>query len=362
VGLLSLGLRDRRASASLALLAGANLLFALNYHIPDKEGYFLPVYLVVVLLAAEGFEALVKLAPGGGRGARAAGLVLAATLLLPAVTNWPRVDKSGDRSLPEFTAALLESVPPDSLIVADDQFLVWSTAHAQLVEGRFRDRILVTDYLLCLPWYISHLRRHYPQLALPPSVDELVARRAEEVAGAKGWEIGDLSQRYVERIARTIIEANLPRRRAFYNFHDFKERQEWKGLPVLNRGLTYELFAPGSTLPPPQPWSVDYPDPARYRKKELLSTHWRHVAGTFSTSCNRAGIACISAGRYAEAETAFRRALAYDDGYAQVYLNLGVLHSQYLPDRRKRDEAWGRFLELAPDDEQAPKVRAELGR
>ena len=360
IGLLSLWLRDRRAAVALVLLAGANLAFDLNYHIPDKEGYFLPVYLVAALLAAEGFEALVKLAPWRDRGARAAACALAAALLLPTFANWPRNDKSGDRSLPEFTSALLGSVPSDSLIVADDQFLVWSTAHAQLVEGRFTDRLLVTDYLLCLPWYISHLRRHYPQLVVPATVDELVARRNEEVARAKGWEIGDLSQRYVERIARTIIEANLPRRRVFYNFHDFEERKEWNGLPVLNRGLTYELFEPGRPLPSAEPWAVDYPDPARYRKKELLGIHWRHVAGTFSTSCNRAGIACISAGRYAEAEAAFRRSLAYDDNYAQVYLNLGVLYAQYLPDRGKRDAAWRRFLELAPDDGQAPTVRREL--
>ncbi|MBI3892653.1 MAG: DUF2723 domain-containing protein [Candidatus Wallbacteria bacterium] len=362
IGAVALAMRSRSLAIAMALLVAVNLVFDLNYHIPDKDGYFLGVYLACALCAAEGLAALATMA-GRGRppGQRAVATAVAGLLLLaaPAVVNRPLVDKSSNRSLPEFTEELFKRLPPGGLLMVDDQFLIWSAAYVQLLERRYVDRMVVNDYLLCLPWYVHHLRRRYPQLVLPSSVDELVGERGAEVAKAKGWKIGDISQRYIERIARAIVEANLKQRRVFWNWHDSEERKEWKGLPVTNRGLFYEVLkaAPATQ----EPWSIDYPDPANYHKTELVDAHHRHVADTFSVACNRAGIALIAAGRYAEAEAAFNRSLEYNRDYPQVHLNMGVLFHTYAPNRAKRDEHWKKFLELAPNDPQAATVKKEIG-
>jgi hypothetical protein len=366
LGVLAAFTRSRRFATALALLAGANLLWDLNYHIPDKDGYFLPIYLVAALFASEGLALVASMAlrtvPPDRRAAPVLGVVFVALLAPPAAVNRVLVDKSSNRSLPEFTEELLRRLPPGGLLLVDDWFLIWSAAHAQLREGRFTDRMVVNDYLLCLPWYIHHLRRRYPHLNLPPRVDELVKERGEKVASARGWEIGDISQRYTEQIARVIVEANLDRpagRRVFWNWHDSEERKVWQELPLASHGLFYEVLrtAPASLAP----WTFDYPEPARYRKPDLEDAHHRHVAETFSVACNRAGIALITAGRYAEADVAFQRALAYNPDYPQVHLNLGVLFHTYAPDRMRRDRHWNEFLKMAPDDPQAPTVRKELG-
>ncbi len=362
VGCMALWLRRRPLAVAVGLLAVANLLFDLNYHIPDKQGYYLPVYLVLVIWISEG----AWVAAGMFRGKQRELTVIVTALFLglgihSGASNWPEVDKSDNRSLPEFTEEISRRLPEGGLLLVDDQFLIWSFNYMQLIEGRHTDRIVVNDYLLCLPWYIAHLKRRYPQLRVPAGIDDLVAARGEEVARARGWEIGDISQRYTQQIAAELIRANKPFRRCFLNFHDFEERKEWQGMKVVNQGLFFEIASPTPDGYDP-PWDVDFPDPARYRKGEIHDRHHKHVAGTFSTACNRAGIAFIQAGRLKEAEAAFRRALEHDVDYAQVYLNLGVLYHSHLKDTAQRDQAWSRFLELAPDDPQAGSVRQALGR
>ncbi len=361
LGFYAMGRRNRLHLGAFVALAAANLFFDLNYHIPDKTGYFLPVWMCLAIWTADGIQWLTGRLPGHKLWRVAVGIVLLAGVLQSAHTNRAFADKSANRSLAEYTDEILRRLPSNSLLIVDDLSLMWSASYAQLIEHRYGDCIVVSDYLLCLPWYVHHLRRRYPGLELSGRVDEMLAERSYEVERARGRQIGEISARYSERIAGLTIESSLTRRRVFYCFRDTKDRETWNGLRLVDRGLCYEVFARESG-PEAGAWDIAYPEPSRYRKTAILETNWKHVAGIFATSCNRAGIALIKAGRSREAEAALRRAAEYDPEYAQAYLNLGVLYHQYLPDRARRDQSWRRFLELAPSDPQADGVRKEMGR
>lgn len=361
LGLYAMTRRNRAHAGAFVALVAANLFFDLNYHIPDKPGYFLPVWMSLAIWIAEGIQCLMGRCAARKHWQAVAAIVLLAGVLQSAHTNQAFADKSANCSLADYTDEILRRLPNNSLLIVDDLSLMWSASSTQLIEHRYQDRIVISDYLLCLPWYVHHLRRRYPGLELDERVDELLAERSYEVQRARGRQIGEISARYTERIARSVAEASLPRRRIFCCFRDTKDRETWNGFRLLDRGLCYEVFARESD-PEAEVWDIDYPHPARYLKTAIPETNWKHVASIFATSCNRAGIALIKTGRAREAEAALLRAVEYDPEYAQAYLNLGVLYHQYLPDRAKRDRSWRRFLELAPSDLQSSEVQRELGR
>lgn len=414
VGLVFLVIRDRKVAAVTGLLALADLAFTFQYNIPDKEGYYLPAYLVWSFWMAEAVAGVARWSSSGkwglspisppGRGVwglspvslpdvvdrdgltvEKAGTVPSAPLHVsrpsrsqarrgwlvfalgaavcvgpPLAANWSHADRSDNRSLPDFTRALLSSVEEGGLLVADDQFLLWAAYYLQRVEGVRPDVAVVNDYLLCLPWYVKHLRRMYPDLDVSSQVDDLVRQRGEEVARAAGWDVGEISQRYVEKITKVLLEDNLGKRPVHVTFHKGDERKEWLGYRLNSRGLSYEVVPAGAPTPAARSWPVDYPGPEGYRKPDIVGRHHRFVAGAFATSCNRSGILLVQEKRYEEAKAAFEKSLAYDPDYAQAHLNLGVVFAYHLPDATRRDRHWRRFVDLAPDDPQAPKVHAAL--
>lgn len=69
-------------------------------------------------------------------------------------------------------------------------------------------------------------------------------------------------------------------------------------------------------------------------------------------------IGCIyKAGRqYTKAEAEFQKALQYDPDDAAVHYNLGILYDDNLGDAKKARYHYQRFLELAPNDRDAPSV------
>lgn len=66
-------------------------------------------------------------------------------------------------------------------------------------------------------------------------------------------------------------------------------------------------------------------------------------------------------GSFKAAAIRFREALRWNPGFADAYLRLGEAEEK-LRDRKAAQEAYRKFLELAPGSKQAPEIRKRIGK
>lgn len=124
-----------------------------------------------------------RLIHSGARAAAAAGLMLAA---LPAILNWPAMNR---RREPDASGAalfadlLLASTPPNGALVVwgdNDSYPLWE---AQRARGLRRDVVVITSPLLGVEWYRDELRRRWRIDAGPRANEVAMVERA--VASAR---------------------------------------------------------------------------------------------------------------------------------------------------------------------------------
>ncbi len=352
----------RRLAVALVLLVTAVVAHAVEYRIPDKSAYFLPAYLALALLIAAGADAVIGFVRRWpGRSAQAfAGLApLALVIVLPlasAIAHVSENDRHGDHSLRDLTIEVVRRTSPGSLIVNDDMSLAFSILYLQLVDGLFRDREVVMQYLLPLPWYAERLAKLDP--LLPAEVRSRAARRQ----GLEGRALGDRTAADARELAAALAERARTKRDVFLYFHDFEiDRRSFENLALADRGLVYQVVDREATRQPSIPGATF----ARLSAYEAAHRHTRYermVARRFAAASNRAGIAHVNLGDFATAEAEFRQAIALEPEYAQAWFNLGILAADYLGRRDEAIEAWRTFLSLSPESPDAPAVRARLSQ
>jgi len=324
--------RTRVMTAALTLHALLVLAHAVNYRIEDNEAYFLPVYLVLAVWVAAGAGLLTgyvrQRLPGWASGALAIGLVL--LLTHQGWSAYPAADRRTDRSLEQYSLAVLSSTEQGALVISGDFNVYSAYLYGSMAQGKYVAVDCLLDYLFPFPWYLEQLARIAPHVVVPPAA--LEAARRDWAAGGqgRGLEHGRQKEQVLIEIKRLIIEANLARRPVYLHMRDdttMKER--WAGIyPLDYRGLTYRVVD-GPAAPPPRPWRAEYPmlgdsRPHPYRRAALHK---------FSDAANRLGVVLVSIGRTNEALETFDRALTYDPENYGVLRNRGLLRLQLLGDR-----------------------------
>ncbi|HXF58787.1 MAG TPA: DUF2723 domain-containing protein [Candidatus Saccharimonadales bacterium] len=155
------------AAVWLSLLGSVALLSA--YAIGDDVGYWMPVGLIVAALAGAGWGFLGERV-GRSRAALAGlALVLTAAVALGFGSSWRRVDASGDYTPYVYAQRSLASVEPNALIVSEYDgrtFALWFYKATDFKTSR-PGLVVAYKYLLVWPWYLHHLARYYPTLAVP---------------------------------------------------------------------------------------------------------------------------------------------------------------------------------------------------
>lgn len=76
-----------------------------------------------------------------------------------------------------------------------------------------------------------------------------------------------------------------------------------------------------------------------------------------ATAHHNLGVVSKDLGDYEAAREAFERALELDPSFAPAYFTLGYLYNAAFGDREKAVACWEKYLELSPDDPQAPRLR-----
>ncbi len=168
-------LAPRRTLLPIVLSLAGSLSLLAAYAIGDDVGYWMPVAFAVAAIAGAG------IATWWGRGegrplVRAALLaVCLAAALVGIARNGRAVDASRDVTPYLFATRNLEAVEPNALILSEYDgrtFSLWF--YRATTFRRSRPRVIVVyKYLLVWPWYLHHLSRTYPDLAVPPYSGDL---------------------------------------------------------------------------------------------------------------------------------------------------------------------------------------------
>jgi tetratricopeptide (TPR) repeat protein len=72
------------------------------------------------------------------------------------------------------------------------------------------------------------------------------------------------------------------------------------------------------------------------------------------------GVLYVKSGEYDKAEWEFLKALRLDPSAADVHYNLGILYDDHLDRKKEAEKHYRKFLELAPDNDDADNVRLWL--
>lgn len=129
--------RDGTLAGTLGLIALVHTTFFVNYAAVDKEGMFVPVYVVLAFWLAEALNAGAARLGGGEAGWRSGWPSAAVTIFIVGWLAWstyPRVDLSRYDEPRRFGERVLREAPPDAFIVGA-WFNITPLLYLQAVEN-----------------------------------------------------------------------------------------------------------------------------------------------------------------------------------------------------------------------------------
>ncbi|MCS6861120.1 MAG: DUF2723 domain-containing protein [Abditibacteriales bacterium] len=200
--------RDAQPTTLLALtlMGGAQLVFALCYHIPDPQAIYLPVYLVFAIALGIGWSVVEQSTDNAAVGWRVLrGVVFTALPLAPLLKEEPHVHdflrrveatylppRAQGLLLPRprvslrqhymaarFAQGVLRALPPNTIYLSRGDGQTFSVWYYQRVYQRRPDVITVLQTLLRHAWYRQEVAERLPALATLPekhSTPDIVQR------------------------------------------------------------------------------------------------------------------------------------------------------------------------------------------
>ncbi|MFN2540845.1 MAG: DUF2723 domain-containing protein [Chthoniobacterales bacterium] len=261
VGLIAVFRRDRTTFFFLLVIALADVAYVLNYDIAeDKDAYYLPTFMAVVIAAALGLDRAVEFLSERFRGAARYFILAPSLLLVPAIalaSNWPYNNRRHYFIAQDYVENMLSSIEPNGLLLTLDWQVASPMWYVREVERRRLDVKVVDVNLLRRSWYFDYLKRAHPHL-VERSRDKIDNYLAE----LKNWErdpeayakstaltqrIASKFQAMLESIVRNELsvapvyvtaELIVSNEGADVNFTNWLNRN-YQAVP---RGLVFDLF------------------------------------------------------------------------------------------------------------------------
>jgi hypothetical protein len=168
------GFRRFRPLAGYALLILLfDILYALNFSIPDIDNYLIPSVVVVFLFA--GF-AVVGLSKERGLVLWISVVLLATSLPLGLVTNWQRQDQSGNYAAADGVENFFKSCEPQSLILCANWDYISPWLYLHFYEKDREDVLIIDSELVRRSWYFDFIRHADSSLYdyIKPEVDRFM--------------------------------------------------------------------------------------------------------------------------------------------------------------------------------------------
>ncbi len=168
IGLVFLHRRARAIFWFLLTAVAANLAYNVNYEIAeDKDAYYLPVFMALVIAAACGAHFLVdrhwKKSPHGDRLRRATAAALLIAMPGASCAANFRFDNRRDYTIArDYVENILSTVGPGGMLLTMDWEVYSPMIYLREIEGFRRDAVVIDVNQLRRSWYFDYLERAYP--------------------------------------------------------------------------------------------------------------------------------------------------------------------------------------------------------
>lgn len=243
---------------SLFLIFFLDVLYALNYDIPDIEAYFLPAMSVLALAFGVGVAYLVSLLKWRN-------YILIFSAIIPLALcafNFRSMDRSDYRLAEETAKNLLVLSPQNAVVYVNNWDLYAPAVYLQRARGIRKDLTLLDFELMRRSWYL----RQKIEL-LKPAKTEIEDFIASVMKFERGQNISDLTLETKWRamhvaITKKNIAIGKPVCGTFYTG---EMETLWRGLPMRSAGVAQRIA--------PEDYPVSYDPPERFDLRELAKMH-----------------------------------------------------------------------------------------
>jgi Protein O-mannosyl-transferase TMEM260-like len=335
LGFASAYKRDRTSFWFLLFIVVANLGYALSYYIAeDKDAYYLPTFISIVIAAGFGIRWLVQLtlwkSTGLGQPISVAAIAILLTSATAVAASWPFNNRRNYFIAHDYVENLLSGIEPNGLLLTQDWQVASPMFYAQEVEQRRRDVKAIDINLLRRSWYFDYLKDAHPGL-----IDRSREKIEPYVALLKHWERDpgafSRSQALTQQISMAFLElvrsivTNEIGFAPVYITNDLLAANETNSYLIQWIPQTYQLVPEGLVFYLASDKSFhDSPDPhlqtrgladgkLRFEKDDVVNLK---VLPAYTSMLVNRGRYLALFNRHDRAVALFRQALALDPGLA----------------------------------------------
>jgi hypothetical protein len=132
-----------------------NLLYTINYSIPDVESYYIPSFVALLFVFNYGLYFVVKYLKWF--------IIAPIAFVIPIVNYYPCTLRNNTFGL-DLGRSCIEQLPESSLLLSSYWDVYSPILYLQTVKGIRKDLIVIDKELLRRTWYIKYIEEKYPQL------------------------------------------------------------------------------------------------------------------------------------------------------------------------------------------------------
>ena len=142
-----------------------NVLYVINYSIPDIESYYLPAFICMIIFSAYGISMLKKYMKSY--------FVLPGTLIF-IVLNYNTCTLRNNSFAMDFSRSHFEQLPKNSLVLCTFWDIYSPSIYLNEVKNTHNDLVVIDKELLRRTWYIKYLQAEYPDFydKVRPAIDD----------------------------------------------------------------------------------------------------------------------------------------------------------------------------------------------
>lgn len=158
VGLFSSLFKSKKLGLFVLITFVFTVLYSINYDIHDIDSYFLLAFVMLAFFAALGALKILEMKSLP----KNYGLIgLAIVLAIQLFFNFVKVNQSGVYTFEDYTKAVLNTVPENSIIFSYQwDYFISASYYYQYVENYRRDVAVIDKELLRRSWYYNQINNH----------------------------------------------------------------------------------------------------------------------------------------------------------------------------------------------------------